>query len=184
MTLSAGNDDGRLITGEGPALVATSSKWSRPPLPTVHPKTDNIEFQQLDVDYYVGEMKFVFIVGDLASVVLTKANVLRKIRVTEICAHREGQTRVVAMNQQKYENAGHFLCLIFTVLWKCNHLILVFTGWHDNLTNYFVNIRENSYSLRNSCLENGNHGKSSWGVKCVPLFTLAVYVHHYLHKLV
>ncbi|KAK7098957.1 DNA polymerase delta catalytic subunit-like [Littorina saxatilis] len=47
-------EDSQEVLGEGPALVATSSKWSRPPLPTVHPKTDNIEFQQLDVDYYVG----------------------------------------------------------------------------------------------------------------------------------
>ena len=43
--------------GPGPEHEATSIKWSRPPLPAIDPKTDNIEFQQLDVDYYIGENK-------------------------------------------------------------------------------------------------------------------------------
>ena len=42
-------------TVAGPEHESTSSKWSRPPLPAIDPKADNIEFQQLDVDYYIGE---------------------------------------------------------------------------------------------------------------------------------
>ncbi|KAL8577740.1 DNA polymerase delta catalytic subunit [Nucella lapillus] len=47
-------EDSQESVGEGPALEATSLKWSRPPLPAINPATDNIEFQQLDVDYYIG----------------------------------------------------------------------------------------------------------------------------------
>ncbi|XP_076450505.1 DNA polymerase delta catalytic subunit-like [Babylonia areolata] len=47
-------EDSQESLGEGPEHEATSVKWSRPPLPPINPKADNVEFQQLDVDYYIG----------------------------------------------------------------------------------------------------------------------------------
>lgn len=41
-------------TGAGPEHEVTSARWSRPLLPHIDPRCDDIEFQQLDVDYYVG----------------------------------------------------------------------------------------------------------------------------------
>lgn len=46
--------DSQEIAGAGPGYESTSIKWSRPPLPPLNPKHNNIEFQQLDVDFYVG----------------------------------------------------------------------------------------------------------------------------------
>lgn len=39
-------------------LASTSclnTKWSRPSLPALDPKTDSVTFQQLDLDHYIGE---------------------------------------------------------------------------------------------------------------------------------
>ncbi|XP_025087757.1 DNA polymerase delta catalytic subunit-like [Pomacea canaliculata] len=50
----AQDDDIQETLGAGPEHEVTSARWSRPLLPHIDPKCDDIEFQQLDVDYYVG----------------------------------------------------------------------------------------------------------------------------------
>ena len=40
--------------GQGPESLSTSTKWSRPELPPIDAKKDEIVFQQLEVDYYTG----------------------------------------------------------------------------------------------------------------------------------
>nr|BAO20824.1 DNA polymerase delta catalytic subunit [Thereuonema tuberculata] len=47
--------DSQEILGEGPGYVSTSAKWSRPNVPTINSKTDTLEFQQIEIDYYVGK---------------------------------------------------------------------------------------------------------------------------------
>ncbi|XP_076249179.1 DNA polymerase delta 1, catalytic subunit [Calliopsis andreniformis] len=39
---------------EGPEQENTSAKWSRPPPPTLNPKTDPLIFQQIEIDHYTG----------------------------------------------------------------------------------------------------------------------------------
>jgi len=40
--------------GEGPEAVSTSTRWSRPPVPSFDPATDALVFQQFDVDFHTG----------------------------------------------------------------------------------------------------------------------------------
>merc|ERR1719370_133822 len=35
--------------------VCSKAKWSRPKPPSIDPKTDEITFQQMDTDHYVGD---------------------------------------------------------------------------------------------------------------------------------
>ncbi|XP_055900779.1 DNA polymerase delta catalytic subunit-like [Biomphalaria glabrata] len=42
------------VTEDGPEYQATSAKWARPPLPDIDSSKDKIVFQQIDLDYYVG----------------------------------------------------------------------------------------------------------------------------------
>jgi len=40
--------------GEGPEAVLTSTRWSRPQVPSLDPATDALIFQQFDVDFHTG----------------------------------------------------------------------------------------------------------------------------------
>lgn len=40
--------------GDGPENQTTSQKWARPNLPSINPRTDEVVFQQIDVDHYTG----------------------------------------------------------------------------------------------------------------------------------
>jgi len=40
--------------GEGPEAVSTSTRWSRPPVPSFDLATDALVFQQFDVDFHTG----------------------------------------------------------------------------------------------------------------------------------
>jgi len=40
--------------GEGPEAVATSTRWSRPPVPSFDSATDALVFQQFDIDFHTG----------------------------------------------------------------------------------------------------------------------------------
>jgi len=40
--------------GEGPEAVSTSTRWSRPAVPSFDPATDALIFQQFDVDFHTG----------------------------------------------------------------------------------------------------------------------------------
>ncbi|KAI4500436.1 hypothetical protein M0802_004398 [Mischocyttarus mexicanus] len=39
----------------GPEQENISSKWGRPPVPDLNPKTNKLIFQQIDIDHYIGE---------------------------------------------------------------------------------------------------------------------------------
>jgi len=43
--------------GDGPEAVATSTRWSRPLVPSFHPVTDALVFQQFDIDFHTGVFK-------------------------------------------------------------------------------------------------------------------------------
>lgn len=47
--------DVNTLKGEGPEAQNTCNKWSRPALPFFDPKTDSIEFQQVEIDHYIGQ---------------------------------------------------------------------------------------------------------------------------------
>ncbi|KAK2158176.1 hypothetical protein LSH36_175g04050 [Paralvinella palmiformis] len=49
------HDDTTEVTGAGPETQCTSTRWSRPPISPINPKTDTITFQQLDVEHYIGQ---------------------------------------------------------------------------------------------------------------------------------
>lgn len=38
----------------------SQSKWIRPPLPVIDLNRDNVTFQQIDLDFYIGNFVFVF----------------------------------------------------------------------------------------------------------------------------
>ena len=40
--------------GEGPEAVSTSTRWSRPPVPSFDVATDALVFQQFDIDCHTG----------------------------------------------------------------------------------------------------------------------------------
>lgn len=40
--------------GEGPEAVSTSTRWSRPPVPSFDSATDALVFQQFDIDFHSG----------------------------------------------------------------------------------------------------------------------------------
>ena len=44
-----------LPSGDGPENASTNARLSRPELPPIIAKKDTIAYQQLDVDYYIGE---------------------------------------------------------------------------------------------------------------------------------
>ncbi|KRK05288.1 uncharacterized protein Dyak_GE27975 [Drosophila yakuba] len=47
--------DQTLLMGDGPENQTTSERWSRPPPPELDPSKHNLEFQQLDVENYLGQ---------------------------------------------------------------------------------------------------------------------------------
>jgi len=47
--------DQTLLMGDGPENQQTSERWSRPPPPELDPSRDSLEFQQLDVENYLGQ---------------------------------------------------------------------------------------------------------------------------------
>ncbi|XP_064635067.1 DNA polymerase delta catalytic subunit-like [Lineus longissimus] len=50
------DNDSQDVLGDGPAYQSTNPKWARPPVPKdLNPKKDKFVFQQVDVDYYVGQ---------------------------------------------------------------------------------------------------------------------------------
>ncbi|CAF4948344.1 unnamed protein product, partial [Rotaria sp. Silwood1] len=46
------NKENVIELGHGPAYEATNIKWSRPDIPSINPLTDNLVFQQIDLDTY------------------------------------------------------------------------------------------------------------------------------------
>lgn len=69
------------VVGEGPEAQTTSMKWSRPKVPPFDPEVDSLVFQQLDVDYFVGVLIYLFTVCS-RSVRLRSVNLQCK---TSIC---------------------------------------------------------------------------------------------------
>jgi len=43
-------------SAEGPEVTTTTLKSMRPPVGNIDPSVDSITFQQIDMDYYVGEL--------------------------------------------------------------------------------------------------------------------------------
>ncbi|XP_064480973.1 DNA polymerase delta catalytic subunit-like isoform X2 [Ornithodoros turicata] len=41
--------------GQGPEDTCTSARWARPAVPPLRPSVDSLEFQQLDLDHYLGQ---------------------------------------------------------------------------------------------------------------------------------
>ena len=46
------------LLGNGPETENTSARWARPELPLFNSKLSNLEFQQIDVDHYIGTPLF------------------------------------------------------------------------------------------------------------------------------
>lgn len=46
--------DDNILLGEGPEAKNTVIKWGRPALPYFNPSLDSIEFQQIEIDHYIG----------------------------------------------------------------------------------------------------------------------------------
>ena len=53
--------------GEGPEAVSTSTRWSRPPVPSFDATTDALVFQQFDIDYHTGIVTGQFVVSASAT---------------------------------------------------------------------------------------------------------------------
>ncbi|KAM7292378.1 DNA polymerase delta catalytic subunit isoform X2 [Ixodes scapularis] len=42
------------LSGQGPENACTSVRWTRPPMPALRPERESLEFQQIDLDHYLG----------------------------------------------------------------------------------------------------------------------------------
>lgn len=69
--------DVETLLGNGPETENTSAKWARPELPQFNTKLSNLEFQQIDVDHYIGTPLFGMPgaqVSSLISIVIRSSN--------------------------------------------------------------------------------------------------------------
>lgn len=75
--------------GEGPAIESTYARWTRPAPPALDPSKDNLCFQQVELDHYIGKAR-----EDMPGASQGPAPVVRMFGVTmegnSVCCHVHG----------------------------------------------------------------------------------------------
>lgn len=104
------DEEREILIGQGPDQGQTSVKWARPEPPVFNPDTDTLQFQQIDIDHYIGAP-----LSGMPGPQIAPVAIMRMYGITmagnSICCHVHGFTPYLYVAAPK--NFKHSDCASF-----------------------------------------------------------------------